>query len=463
MPLTGCQRASWGSGFFVGPADSLLGPAVVPSRRSGEGHNAEPNKNTRSHEGGNDASCAVRCPMKRRLLVIGNGMCSLRLLEELTALAPSRFEIVVIGAEPAPAYNRVLLSPLLAGELSPADVELKPAGWYAQNGITLCTGQPVVALDASQRTAVLRDGTCVPFDVGVLATGSEPMRLPLPGGDLGGVVTFRSLPDAHALRSAATAKKQAVVIGGGLLGIEAAYGLVRGGASVTLVHLVDRLMERQLEAGAARLLANALEAKGIRVVLGTTARALHGRSSVETVELTDGRRLDCELVVMAVGVRPAISLACEAGLETRLGICVDDRLETSTDDIFALGECAEHRGQCYGLIEPGYEQAKVLAHRLAGRAGTYEGSVIATSLKVSGIPVFSTGAFDDAHAESIVLEDREAAVYRKLVIRDERLIGAVLYGDTSDALWYRQLIGQRTPVASIRGALAFGKAYAEAA
>ncbi len=401
--------------------------------------------------------------MKRRLLVIGNGMCSLRLLEELMALAADRFEITVVGAEAVPAYNRVLLSPLLAGELLPADVELKPTEWYARNGIALHIGQPVVAIDSKQRLATLEDGQRIPFEICVLATGSEPIRLPLPSNELEGVVTFRSMQDAHALRSAAEARTPAVVIGGGLLGIEAAYGLVRAGAEVTLVHIVDRLMERQLDADAARLLASALEAKGIRLVLGATASNIHGRDRLESVELTNGQNLACGLVVMALGVRPSIALAREVGLETNRGILVDDRMTTSMEGIFALGECAEHRGQCYGLIEPGYEQAKILAHHLAGLAVTYEGSVVATSLKVSGIPVFSIGAFDDAQAECIVLEDREAAVYRKLVVRGGRLVGAVLYGDTSDALWYRHLIGQRTPIAAIRGALAFGKAYAEAA
>jgi nitrite reductase (NADH) large subunit len=401
--------------------------------------------------------------MKRRLLVIGNGMCSLRLLEELMALAPDRFEITVIGAESTPAYNRVLLSPLLAGEVPPADVELRPADWYARNRIDLVVGQSVTVLDPATQTATLADGRQVRFDICVLATGSEPIRLPIPGKELEGIVTFRSLQDAEALRSAAEARTPTVVIGGGLLGIEAAYGLARAGAGVTLVHLMDRLMERQLDTGAARLLASALRAKGIRVILGTTARAIRGRDRVESIELTNGQRLSCGLVVMAVGVRPSTALARDAGLQTNRGILVDDRMVTSAEGICALGECAEHRGQCYGLIEPGYEQAKTLARHLAGLPAVYEGSVVATSLKVSGIPVFSTGAFDDARAECIVLEDREAAIYRKLVLRDGRLIGAVLYGDTSDALWYRHLIGQQTPVAAIRDALAFGKAYAEAA
>jgi nitrite reductase [NAD(P)H] large subunit len=401
--------------------------------------------------------------MRRRLLVIGNGMCSLRLLEELTAVAAGRFEITVIGAEQSPAYNRVLLSPMLAGELATSNVALKPASWYAQNGITLRTGQPVTRLETAGRVAVLRDGTCIPFDICVLATGSEPIRLPLPGSDLEGVVTFRSLQDAHILKSAAEAKGSAVVIGGGLLGIEAAYGLVRAGASVTLIHLVDRLMERQLDAAAARLLRCALEAKGIRVVLSTATRAILGDRCVTAVELDDGCRIDCSLLVMAVGVKPSVALARDAELKTGRGIVVDDRLMTSLEDIFAIGECAEHRGQCYGLIEPGYEQARALARHLADLPSSYEGSLSAASLKVSGIPVFSIGTFEGEDTEAILLEDHEAAIYRKLVVRDGRLVGAVLFGDTSDSLWYRDLIRQQAPVEAIRSALAFGKAYAEAA
>jgi nitrite reductase (NADH) large subunit len=401
--------------------------------------------------------------MRRRLLVIGNGMCSLRLLEELTTIAAGEFEITVVGAEPDPAYNRVLLSPMLAGEITADDVALKPASWYTQNGISLRIGQPVTSLDAVRRIAVLSDGARLPFDICVLATGSEPVRLPLPGNDLAGVVTFRSLQDAHALRSAAEARESAVVIGGGLLGIEAAYGLVRAGASVTLIHLVDRLMERQLDPRAAHLLKRALEAKGIRVLLGTTTRAVLGDRRVSAIALDDGRRIDCRLLVMAVGVRPSAALAKEAGLKTGRGILVDDRLATSAEGIFALGECAEHRGQCYGLIEPGYEQAKVLARHLAGFASHYEGSLSAASLKVSGIPVFSIGAFEGEASQSILLEDAEATVYRKLVVRDGHLVGAVLFGDTSEALWYRDLIRQQACVETIRSALPFGKAYAEAA
>jgi len=402
--------------------------------------------------------------MRRRLLIIGNGMCGLRLLEELVALAPSRFDVTVIGAEPRPAYNRVLLSPLLAGELTAADVELKPEGWYAEHNITLRTGDPVTALDTDARVATLMGGDRVPFDVCVLATGSEPVFLPLPGRDLAGVTTFRSQRDVDTISEAAASGGPAVVIGGGLLGVEAAYGLMRAGARVTLIHLMDRLMERQLDAEAARLLERELSTKGIQVLLGTKTHAIlgdHGR--VDAIELDDGGRLDCTLLVMAVGVRPASSLAVVAGIEVRRGIVVDDSLATSVEGIFALGECAEHRGACYGLIEPGYEQAGVLARTLADRPARYEGSIPAASLKVSGVPVFSIGDFEGDGAETIVLRDQQADVYRKLVIRDGRLAGAVLFGDTSDSLWYRDLIRRQTPIAALRDVLAFGKAYAEAA
>ena len=402
--------------------------------------------------------------MKRRLLVIGNGMCSLRLLEELTVVAAGKFEITVIGAEPSPAYNRVLLSPMLAGELATGDVALKPASWYAQNGITLVHGAT-----GHQRS---KPRIVSPFCATAPAYLSTSAFWP-PGPSLYAFHCRAAILKAWSrfgrCRTPTSSSRQqkrkssAVVIGGGLLGIEAAYGLVRAGASVTLVHLVDRLMERQLDAAAAGLLERALEAKDIRVLLGTTTRRILGEHCVRAVELDDGRRIDCNLLVMAVGVRPSVALAKDAGLKTGRGILVDDTLSTSVEDIYALGECAEHRGQCYGLIEPAYEQAKALAHHLAGLSSSYQGSLSAASLKVSGIPVFSIGTFESEDTEAILLEDHEAAVYRKLVVRDGRLVGAVLFGDTSDSLWYRDLIRQQAPVDAIRSALAFGRAYAEAA
>jgi nitrite reductase (NADH) large subunit len=400
---------------------------------------------------------------RKRLLVVGNGMAGLRLLEEVLALAPDRFEITVIGAEPEPAYNRVLLSSLLAGEIGADDVEMRPRAWYAEQGIALRTSQPAVALDTVARQLVLRDGEVLPFDACVLATGSEPIRLALPGNTLAGVMTFRTLADVAYLEGAAANRVPAVVIGGGLLGIEAAYGLARAGVPVTLVHLMDRLMERQLDAEGARLLKGSLEAQGIRVLLQAQTRAVHGASSVESVELQDGQRIACGLVVMAVGVRANTALAESAGLPTRRGILVDDRLQTAVPDVYAIGDCIEHAGACYGLVEPAYEHARIVARTLCGEAATYSGSVLATNLKVSGVPVFSAGDFEGAGAESIVVRDEVTPAYRKLVVRDGRLAGVVLVGDTHDALWYAELIRSQTPIAPIRDALAFGEAFAEAA
>jgi nitrite reductase (NADH) large subunit len=401
--------------------------------------------------------------MKQRLVVVGNGMAGLRLLEELIGLAPGRFDITVIGAEPEPAYNRVLLSSLLAGEIGADDVEMRPRQWYAEHGIALKTGKPAVALDTGERRLVLHGGEVIPFESCVLATGSEPIRLELPGNALAGVTTFRTLADVAYLQAAAARRVPAVVIGGGLLGIEAAYGLARAGVPVTLVHLMDRLMERQLDGEGAGLLEEALQAKGIRVLLQAQTRAIHGASAVECVELQNGQRIACGLVVMAVGVRANRGLAETGGLATGRGILVDDRLQTSVPGIHAIGDCIEHAGACYGLVEPAYEQARVVARALCGEAASYPGSVLATNLKLSGVPVFSAGDFEGAGAEPIIVRDEVTPAYRKLAVRDGRLVGVVLVGDTHDALWYAELIRSQRPVAPIRDALAFGEAFAEAA
>jgi nitrite reductase (NADH) large subunit len=400
---------------------------------------------------------------RERLVVVGNGMAGLRLLEELVALAPGRFDIAVIGEEGEPAYNRVLLSSLLAREIATDDVAMRPRAWYAEHGIALRTGEPAVALDAARRHLVLRDGDRVPFDRCVLATGSEPVRLAAPGCSLQGVTTFRKLSDVAYLEAAAAKRVPAVVIGGGLLGIEAAYGLARAGVPVTLLHLMDRLMERQLDAEGAAVLKTALEARGICILQQAHTHAIHGGSAVDSVELQDGRSIPCGLVVMAVGVRANTRLAEAAGLPTRRGIIVDDRLETAVPGIHAIGDCAEHAGICHGLIEPAHEQARVLARALCGDNATYAGSVPATNLKVSGVPVFSAGDFEGEGAEAIVMHDDVTPAYRKLVVCDGRLAGAVLVGDTHDALWYAELIRSRRPIGPIREALAFGEAFAEAA
>jgi nitrite reductase (NADH) large subunit len=400
-----------------------------------------------------------RGPLER-LVIVGAGMAALRLVEEIAAVSPRRYAITLIGKEPRPPYNRVLLSSLLAGEAEAADLELRPMAWLAANGVELITGDPAAQLRPAGREVVLASGARLGYDRLVLATGSNAIRLPIQGHGLAGVTTFRDLADVETLQGVA-AGSRAVVIGGGLLGIEAAYGLARRGVAVTLLHLMPRLMERQLDAPAATMLKSALESLGIDVILEAQTAAIEGAGQVERVTLADGRNFPASLVVMAAGVRPETALATAAGLKVGRGIMVDDTLETSSPSVHAVGECAEHRGTCYGLVEPAYAQARALARHLAGLPARYAGSLSATSLKVSGVPVFSMGDFEGEGAETIVLEDASAAAYRKLVLREGRLAGAVLFGDTTDALWYRDLMCAGNPIAPFRERLVFGRALAE--
>jgi nitrite reductase (NADH) large subunit len=399
---------------------------------------------------------------RERLLVVGGGMAALKLIEELIGQCPGRYEITVATKEARPPYNRVLLSSLLAGEVQQTDTELRPAAWYGDNGITLLTALQVSALRPARQDVVLSNGKRLAYDRLVLATGSNAIRPPVPGHALPGVTTFRDPDDVDVLQRA-KAGTRAVVIGGGLLGIEAAYGLAKRGVRLTLLHIMPRLMERQLDDRSAQLLKMAVERKGIEVALEAHTAAIEGDGKAERVVLKDGRVLPAELVVMAVGIRAETALAESGGVEIGRGIKVDDKLETNWPGVYAIGECAEHRGTCYGIVEPVYEQAKALARYLSGRPARYEGSVLATSLKVSGIPLFSMGDFQGEGAEAIILEDEGTATYRKLVVRDDRLVGVVLLGDTSDAFWYRDLIGKGLPLSRFRPMLAFGKAHAEAA
>jgi nitrite reductase (NADH) large subunit len=395
------------------------------------------------------------------LVVVGNGMAAARLVDELAKVALGRYAIAVIGDEPRLAYNRVLLSSVLAGETQSHDLELRPARWWRERGVTLKYGCMATEIDVGRRELKIANEESMAFSRLVLATGSTALRLNLPGADLAGVHTFRDSRDVDLLLALAARKQRVIVIGGGLLGLEAAYGLAKAGAAVTLVHLMDRLMERQLDAPAAELLKSLVERKGIRVLLNASTARLHGETQVEGVELADGRRLDADAVIFAAGIRPNVALAKNAGIAVNRGIVVDDRLQTGAPDIYALGECAEHRGICYGLVEPAYEQAGVLARHLAGGAVSYGGSVMATNLKVSGVDVFSAGDFiGSAGSEAIVLNDVSQGTYKKLVIAEGRLAGAVLVGDTGDALWYLELIRSRTPVAGIRRDMMFGRALA---
>ncbi len=400
--------------------------------------------------------------MSEPLVVIGNGMAAMRLVEELAKSALGRYAIAVVGEEPRLAYNRVLLSSVLAQEISSKDIELRSAAWWRDRGVTLLTGQSAVAIDPEIRRVRLASGATLPFTKLILATGSRAIRLRVPGMDLPGVMTFRDLGDVAAIEAAAAQRKRVVVIGGGLLGLEAAYGLAKAGANVAVVHLMDRLMERQLDVRAAAMLKRAVEAKGIAVHLNAETKAITGAGRAEGVMLADGRVLPAELVVVAVGIAPNIGLAQSADLTINRGIAVNDKLQTSRAGIYAIGECAEHRGICYGLVEPAYEQASVLAAHLSGDERRYAGSVMATNLKVSGVNVFSTGDFMGAvGTEQILLTDPGIGTYKKLVIKGDTLVGAVLFGDTIDGNWYLDLIRNGAPIAAIRDDLMFGPAMAE--
>lgn len=399
--------------------------------------------------------------MSEPLVIVGNGMAAARLVDELAKTALGRYAVAVIGEEPRLAYNRVLLSSVLAGETGSHEIELRPADWWRHRGVTVRYGYRVTEIDVGRRELKIEGEESMEYSKLVLATGSTPLRLNVPGADLAGVHTFRDTRDVDLLLTLAAAKKRVVVVGGGLLGLEAAYGLAKAGAPVTLLHLMDRLMERQLDGPAADLLKTLVERKGIRIQLNASTARIHGDGHVEAVELADGSRIEADAVIFAAGIKPNVALAKEAGIAINRGVAVNDVMQTSSSDIFALGECAEHRGTCYGLVEPAYEQARVLARHLAGRPAAYQGSVVSTNLKVSGVSVFSAGDFMGGEgSESLVLTDRRRGTYKKLVIADGRLTGAVLIGDTVDALWYLELIRNRDKVAAIRTDMMFGRALA---
>src|ERR1700722_1648655 len=388
-------------------------------------------------------------------------MAAARLVDELAKTALGRYAIAVIGAEPRLAYNRVLLSSVLAGETASHDIELRPADWWRDRGVTLKYGCVATEIDVGRRELKIENDESIVFSKLVLATGSTPLRLNVPGADLASVHTFRDSRDVDLLLTLAAQKKRVVVVGGGLLGLEAAYGLAKAGAQVALIHLMDRLMERQLDVSAAELLKSLVERKGVKVLLNANTARIHGATRVEGIELSDGRRIDADAVIFAAGIRPNVALAKDAGISVNRGIVVDDTLQTGAPGIFALGECAEHRGICYGLVEPAYEQGRVLARHLAGKPAAYEGSVVATNLKVSGVSVFSAGDFIGAEgSEAIVLNDASGGTYKKLVISAGRLTGAPLVGDVGDALWYLELIRKQQPIARIRTDMMFNRSLA---
>jgi nitrite reductase (NADH) large subunit len=400
---------------------------------------------------------------KMKLVMVGNGMAGVRTLEELLKIAPDLYDITVFGAEPYANYNRILLSPVLAGEMTLQDIMLNDVDWYERHDIKLHLNKTVAHIDRRGRKVVAEDGTEEQYDRLLLATGSNPFILPIPGKDLKGVLTYRDIHDTNAMIEAAATYKQAVVIGGGLLGLEAANGLKLRGMNVTVVHLMEWLMERQLDKTAAKMLQQSLAQKGLKFMLQKQTSAILGTPDgrVKGVSFADGEEIAADLVCMAVGIRPNDELAKSAGIHCSRGVVVNDTMQTFDPRIYAVGECVSHRGTAYGLVAPLFEMAKVCANHLAHMGiGRYEGSVTSTKLKVTGIDLFSAGNFTgSADTEEILLHDTMGGVYKKLVIKDDRIVGGVMYGDTVDGSWYFQLLREKQNIAEIRDHLMFGQSH----
>lgn len=397
---------------------------------------------------------------KLKLVVVGNGMAGMRTVEELLKIAPDLYEITVYGDEPHPNYNRIMLSPVLAGEQTIADIILNSREWYAENNITLHTGKRINQIDRIRRVVTAEDGSSSEYDRLLLATGSMPYILPVPGKDLQGVIGFRDVKDVDTMLASAKTHKHAVVIGGGLLGLEAANGLMIQGMDVTVIHRNEWLLEKQLDKTAGNMLQKSLEAKGLKFLLKQETGQLIGEQGrVTALHLKDGRELAADLVVMAIGIRPNFALAQAAGIHCHHGIVVSDTMQTYDPRVYAVGECVAHRGISYGLVAPLFEMAKVCATHLANFGiGLYKGSVTSTKLKVTGIDLFSAGDFrGGVDTEEIILHDAVGGVYKKLVIKDDKIIGSVLYGDTTEGSWYFQMLRDGKPIHEIRDHLLFGQ------
>ncbi|MBZ9670620.1 nitrite reductase large subunit NirB [Mesorhizobium sp. ES1-3] len=398
---------------------------------------------------------------KEKLVIIGNGMAPGRMLEHLLEQAPDRYAVTIFNAEPRVNYDRIMLSPVLSGEKAYEEIIIHGDGWYIKHGITLYKGHKIVAIDRQAKTVTSDHGVTEPYDKLVIATGSVPFIIPVPGHNLPGVLTYRDLDDVRAMMLAAQSRAKAVVIGGGLLGLEAAAGLNSQGMDVTVLHVMPTLMERQLDPAAGYLLQRAVEERGIKVITKANTQAITGNGKVEQVELADGTIIPATLVVMAVGIRPNAALAKDAGIAVNRGIVVDAGMRSNDPDIFALGECAEVGGMVYGLVAPLYEMARVAAHQLAGdETAAFVHMDTPTKLKVTGIDLFSLGDFADGDdRQEIVLRDASAGVYKRLVLKDDRIIGTVLYGETADGAWFNDLKKKQTDISQMRDTLMFGQSY----
>ncbi|MDZ4307162.1 nitrite reductase large subunit NirB [Allopontixanthobacter sp.] len=400
-------------------------------------------------------------PVTERLVVIGNGMAGCRAVEEILARDPLRYAVTIFGAEPRVNYNRIMLSPVLAGDKSYEEIIINDQSWYDDNNIELVSGDAIIAIKREAREVVSASGRVTPYDRLLIATGSDPFIIPVPGHDLPGVITFRDLDDVDKMLAAAENGGSAVVIGGGLLGLEAAHGLSLRGMKVTVLHLMPTLMERQLDEAAGFLLKSELESRGQTILTQADTAEILGESHVTGVRLKDGTDIAADLVVMAVGIKPSVQLAKIAGLAVERGIVVDDHMVTDDPAIMAVGECVQHRGFCYGLVAPLWDMCRALADHLTENPTGYEGSVTATKLKVSGIDLFSAGDFSGGEdAEDIVMRDASRGIYKRVVVKAGRLVGAVLYGDTADGNWYFDLLKRGEDVSDIREALIFGQAFA---
>ncbi|MCA0049762.1 nitrite reductase large subunit NirB [Mesorhizobium sp. B283B1A] len=399
--------------------------------------------------------------MTEKLVIIGNGMAPGRMLEHLLEQAPGRYQVTIFNAEPRVNYDRIMLSPVLSGEKAYEEIIIHGDGWYIANDITLYKGHKIVAIDRTAKTVTSDHGVTEPYDKLVIATGSVPFIIPVPGHNLPGVLTYRDLDDVQAMMLAAQSRSKAVVIGGGLLGLEAAAGLSAQGMDVTVLHVMPTLMERQLDPAAGYLLQRAVEERRIKVITKANTQAITGNGKVEQVELADGTVIPATLVVMAVGIRPNAALAKEAGIAVNRGIIVDAGMRSNDPDVFALGECAEVNGMVYGLVAPLYEMARVAASQLAGdEAAAFVHMDTPTKLKVTGIDLFSLGDFAEGEdRQEIVLRDAAAGVYKRLVLKDDRIIGTVLYGETADGAWFNDLKKKQTDISQMRDTLIFGQSY----
>lgn len=399
--------------------------------------------------------------MKPNLVLVGNGIAGIRTIEELLKLAPNKYNITVFGEEPYGNYNRTMLSPVLANEKALDDLILNDDGWYKENNVRFEKGRKVIEIHRTRKEVTAEDGTTAPYDKLLLATGSTPYMLPLPGADKYGVLGFRDVNDVDTLIEAAEYYKQAVVVGGGVLGLETAYGLLKQGMDVTLVHLSDRLMERQLDETTAKMLQNSLEAKGIKFLMSHATQEILGDERVTGIKFSDGSTLNTDLLVMAVGTKPNVALAKESGLHCEEGVVVNDTMQTFDPNIYSVGECAQHRGTTYAVVAPLLEQAKVAANHLAefGFSG-YRGSVSSVRLKIDGIDLFSAGdVIGNETTEELLLHDVANGTYKRLILRGDIITGVCLYGDTIDAKWYLQMMQDETNVADFRSTLIFGETH----